>query len=251
MKRLISVLLITIIMLCVLISTGYADDAIELDSRGFASQEAFLEDMAQGIKGRLQYNSEDHSDEDQMETYAKLVGFELDRVEKYRDAEFADEKFDTLAHLYINGCIAQKSAVKYSRNLDLYNSLWNSGSKMRAGIIAFFYEQYDLDLTQEEAAQYSSSNSGTTTYTYSWGSSSTDSTQKLYDGDISFIKSETQTAMSGRREYVYTLRNNSDYAITVLAVLEVKDKEGKILGTVYGHIDNANANGLIGSGKEL
>lgn len=110
-------------------------------------QEAFLADMAKGVKERLALADEEEekmSDEEFIAFRIKLVDCELNKVSKYADAVFADERFNILAHNYINACQMQKDAMGFYNNTDLYSALWDGGRSARAGVIVTLYEQYNL-----------------------------------------------------------------------------------------------------------
>lgn len=166
-----------ILAFCLVIFCACSSSASKTDSAGYASQDAFLKDMAAGITQRLG-NDKDSSKmnaEEESALYLKLVGYELDRIEKYQDSVFEDEDFNKLAHMYIEACQFQRYAAQNHKNAELYDSLWNGGRKTRAGIIIELYTRYGLPITSEQAASYKPS----TTYTVSVSAdSSTDSAKE-------------------------------------------------------------------------
>lgn len=145
--------IICISLLLVLVLIGCAPNGT---APATGDQDAFLSSMAKGIKNRLSLGDGDSVDslEEQASFHVSLVECELKELEKYENVVFPDEAFDMLAHQYIDACKMQMASTEYFRNEDLYNSLWDGGRTVRAGIIIYFYEKYDLDLTAEEAESY-------------------------------------------------------------------------------------------------
>lgn len=156
MKKLISLLLVLLFALSTFTACASSASA-PLPAGEPASQEDFLSDMAKGIKDRLKLSGKDETnmtDDEFCEHRRKLVKCELDQIEKYDLSIFADKKFDQLAHAYIEACQTQYHALDYYKNNALYNAMFNGGREIRAGIIVYLYEVYDLPITSEEADRY-------------------------------------------------------------------------------------------------
>lgn len=158
MKRILSI----IIVLVVLLSFAVIANAEKANEKAYALQEDFLKDMAAGITKRLNDNEDTNSmNTEQLAAYfLKVVGYELDKIEKYQDMAFEDNTFDQLAHLYIGACQLQRFAAQKYKNSDLFNSLWDSGRETRSVIIIELYTHYDLPITSDQAESYKSSDSG-------------------------------------------------------------------------------------------
>lgn len=151
-------LLFPLIVILVLAGCG-AKAPTSIAASATGDPEALLKDMAAGITERLSMSEQDTtlmSDDDQIEFYGRLVRLELDRIEKYENDVFQDEKFNELAHHYINACQMQRNALVYYKNTDLYNALWTGGGTVRVGIIIAFYEMYDLPISSDEVDKYRS-----------------------------------------------------------------------------------------------
>lgn len=152
---------IIILLVCLFLFCGCAVSSSSADTNKYANQTEFLRDMAAGITQRLN----DDKDSSQMtakekaDYYLILVGYELDRIEKYETQVFEDNVFNDLAHLYIDACQTQRFAAQNYKNSALYDALWEGGRKTRSAIIVELYSRYDLPITSEQAARYS--NSGT------------------------------------------------------------------------------------------
>ena len=66
-------------------------------------QDNFLKDMADGLIARWIYDSDEDamSNSEVMEYRTQLVNEEYDRISKYAEEEFENEKFSLMAHAYI------------------------------------------------------------------------------------------------------------------------------------------------------
>ena len=115
------------------------------------NQEAFLSDMLSGIRERLEAIQDETED---ISYFQSLVDIELKHIEKYADEKFDDERFNTIAHQYIDACRMQLNATKLYPSSLLGNVLWNAGTNVRSALIIELYETYGLALTQDEASSY-------------------------------------------------------------------------------------------------
>ena len=113
-------------------------------------QDSFLSDMLMGIRERLSLTG----NEEDISFYESCANSELNRIKKYKNATFEDERFSILARQYIDACEMQLNATKLYPAPILFQALWTSGMNARAAIILELYESYGLALTQDEAAQY-------------------------------------------------------------------------------------------------
>lgn len=219
-------------------------------------QEAFLVDMAKGIKERLALADEEEenmSDEEFIAFRTKLVDCELNKVGRYAYAAFADERFNTLAHNYINACQMQKDAMGFYNNTDLYNALWNGGRSARAGIIVTLYEQYNLGISSDEADSYRS-NSGNYGYSVSVSGDtdvfdffSDDNDVRLGKGDLTIEDADGSINRFNQVEYYFVVSNNSEHDLYSISVhCAILDKNENVLGTTY-----ASISATVKSGKTV
>ena len=156
-------------LLCIVLSFAMCSCGAKEAQVEYASQEAFLDDMAEGISLRLEYvddhDDEERTDDEMAEYYLTLVAFELDRIEKYETQEFENDLFNDLAHAYIDACQMQRIMAQNYRNPGL-EELW-SASSIRSAIITELYRHHGLPLTSEQAADYAPEESGNVQYTAS------------------------------------------------------------------------------------
>lgn len=120
-------------------------------------QDNFLKDMADGLIARWIYDSDEDamSNSEVMEYRTQLVNEEYDRISKYAEEEFENEKFSLMVHAYIEAIKMQLDAVKYYTELpDIYNSEWAAGYNMRAMLIPDFVDHYGLDVPEEEVTPF-------------------------------------------------------------------------------------------------
>ena len=157
--------LISVVLLLLICSTACSNSQQPSTSATSANQDEFLQSMATGISARLADSEDDSNmtDEQTAEYFSKLVDYELSEISKYENATFADETFNDLAHEYINACNSQKIATKYYKNTQLYNALWDDARNIRSAIISYLYQNYELPITSEQAAEYNTT--GSVSYT--------------------------------------------------------------------------------------
>lgn len=164
MKRKRAGVFLLALLLLTMTACGEQAETVAYDGE-YASQEAFLSDMAKGISDRLE-NVDDEKERTEEETaayYEKLVNYELKQVLKYEDSRFEDETFNELAHFYIDACQMQLFSAENFKNSNLYPGLWNAGYSARCAVITELYSRYGLPITAEEAASYADSSELTIT----------------------------------------------------------------------------------------
>lgn len=245
MKKKLYVLIILVFSIVFLTACG--NDTSESSSPTYADQKAFLDAMAKGIQNRLVAVDDsahaNDTDEQKAEYFKKLVTCELEQISKYEESVFEDKAFNELAHYYISACRMQQSACDNMRNLALYNSLWNGGRTIREGIITTLYQQYDLPISSEIAANYS----GGTSITISTSTApSTPTTEPVPDIDPSqFEVAEYSCIKYGTTYYYLIVKNNSEYTVKIDSSAIAKDSSGNVVGA--SDLDGIDA---LGPGEE-
>lgn len=243
------------LIICTLFSFVGHINAFAFDIYG--NQDLFLADMAQGIINRVSHST-DTSEmdwEDTIAIYAELVGYEIEQMQKYTSVHFADEKFDVLAHQYINACQMQKTATEYYRNEKLYDALWSGGYTARTGIISYFYENYGLPITREVADLYVPDNAAVNaTVTISGNTDALDRLYRLDDNDVVLTENDLiitratgqikEYSFDSKRYYSYcfVVKNNSPFSLKMIDVnCSVLDKDKNVLSTtsasIYATVD--------------
>ena len=126
---------------------------------GKGDPDKFLEDMAEGLSNREKnLDDEQERTEEEMAKYRlRAVDYELEMIEKYDSVTFPDEKFNALAHAYINACKLQRFSAENIKNKNLFPSLWGYGYLTRLNIILELYSHYDLPITAEHFHVYEES----------------------------------------------------------------------------------------------
>lgn len=212
-------------------------------SKKSASQNDFLKDMSEGIKSRIASDKDTStmSDAEIAEYYAELVNCELRKIGKYSDAEFSDKRFNTLAHQYINACEIQLAATENYRDENLYNAMWNNAREIRSAIIVYFYENCNLNLTDDEIASYLPSNADYSITVDASGGNILDAFSdkddvKLSHGDLTIEKHEGEITNYGFGDEFcnikYIVKNNSKYDLNAIGVdVVVLDANKNILTT--------------------
>lgn len=229
MKKVIAML----IALCTVFLCACGTTTATANNAEYANQNDFLKDMAEGISLRLKYNddSSQMSAEERSAFYLKLVGYELGKIEKYQDAVFEDEDFNSLAHMYIEACKIQRYAAQNYKNEALHDSLWSGGLTTREGVITELYTRYSLPITSEQAAVYSAS-SESPSYTLTITPSGTDD-----ETDYTDCVSVEGTLMWGDRygiNYHYDLvitNEKADCDLDVTATAVFYDDKGNVVGS--------------------
>jgi len=110
-------------------------------------QEEFLKDLSEGLAARWSYDEDENTmtQSERAEYRTKLVIEETSRLDKYSDQKFENDKFDLLAHAYIEAVDNQLASLKYTVELeDLYEIEWSAGYNVRAVLLPVFVDSYGL-----------------------------------------------------------------------------------------------------------
>ena len=146
-KKKITIMLGLLLSLSSFACTAYADDL----------QDAFLKDMSEGLAKRWSYdeNEDSMTRQEFVEYRTKLVDEEYSRLNKYKDEEFQDYKFNILAHAYIDAINTQKESLNYYNDIEaLYDIEWQSGYNIRALVIPTFFDSYGLIADEETVKEF-------------------------------------------------------------------------------------------------
>ena len=240
--------LISTILLLLIFSTacGSGNSQQESMSATSANQDEFLQAMATGISARLADDTDtsNMTDEQEAEYLSKLVDCELSEISKYENATFTDETLNDLAHEYINACNSQKIATKYYKNAQLYNALWENSSHIRAAIISYLYQNYELPITSEQAAEYNTT--GSVSYTVDsdtanfFNALNDDGDVQLSQGDLSIVGVDKERKVFDEVyfNFSYVVRNNSTATLNSISVhCSILDKNENVIGTTSANID--------------
>ena len=242
--------LILVILLLLICSTGCTNS----QQLSASTTSANLQAMATGISARLADSKDDSdmTDEQKAEYFSKLVDYELSKISKYENATFTDETLNDLAHEYINACNSQKIATKYYKNTQLYNALWSDAWNIRAAIISYLYQNYELPITSEQAAEYNTT--GSVSYTVDsdtanfFNSFTDDGEVQLSQGDLSIVgttRKRNEVFDDTNFEFSYLVKNNSSATLNSIGVnCSILDKDENIVGTT-----SANVNATIAPNK--
>ena len=244
MKKSKLILVMGLLLIC---STACSNSQQPSTSATSANQDEFLQSMATGISARIADDTDtsNMTDEQEAEHFSKLVDCELSEISKYENATFTDETLNDLAHEYINACNSQKIATKYYKNAQLYNALWDDARNIRAAIISYLYQNYELPITSEQAAEYNTT--GSVSYTIDsdtanfFNAFNDDGEVQLSQGDLSIIGAdkERKTVLDDVFfNYSYIVRNNSTATLNLITVhCSILDKNENVIGTTSANID--------------
>ncbi len=220
----------------ILIMTGCSNNNQNI----IVNSDEALQEMADGITERLNMPEQDTdsiSDEDAKKYFSTLVNYELDKLSKYEDCTFEDEKLNDLLHSYIDACNAQLLAVEYYSNDDLYSALWNGGRTIRSGIIIELYENYNLPISKEQADSYRTEYTITTDSVLDDLITDDSNDVVLKNGDLSVVSSEGAFEEDWFN-YKFVVKNNSDYELKSISVsCSICDKDDNVLETDTAYLD--------------
>ena len=237
--------LISVVLLLLICSTGCTNSQQLSASTTSANQDEFLQAMATGISARLADSKDDSNmtDEQKAEYFSKLVDYELSEISKYENATFTDETLNDLAHEYINACNSQKIATKHYKNAQLYNALWENSSHIRAAIISYLYQNYELPITSEQAAEYNTT--GSVSYTVDsdtanfFNALNDDGDVQLSQGDLSIVGVDKERKVFDEVyfNFSYVVRNNSTATLNSISVYcSILDKNENVIGTTSANV---------------
>lgn len=217
---------------CAILLCACGASASDTDGVKYASQEAFLKDMAAGITQRLadDRDSSQMTAEELSAFYLELVGYELDKIEKYQDSVFEDEDFNSLAHIYIQACQIQRYAAQSYKNKALHDSLWSGGRTTRAAVITELYSRYGLPITSEQAAQYSSSSSYTISVSPSTSVDDVDYTDSVSVKELAPIWNEHYLNADYYHCDLSVTNINADCDLDVTVSAVFYDSKGNVVG---------------------
>lgn len=237
--------IISVVLLLLIFSTACGNSQQASTSATSANQDEFLQAMATGISARLADTTDDSNmtDEQEAEHFSKLVDCELSEISKYENATFTDETLNDLAHEYINACNSQKIATKYYKNAQLYNALWNDARNIRSAIISYLYQNYELPITSEQAAEYTST--GSVSYTVDsdtanfFNALNDDGDVQLNQGDLSIVGVDKERKVFDEVyfNFSYVVRNNSTATLNSISVrCSILDKNENVIGTTSADV---------------
>lgn len=237
--------IISVVLLLLIFSTACGNSQQASTSATSANQDEFLQAMATGISARLADTTDDSNmtDEQEAEHFSKLVDCELSEISKYENATFTDETLNDLAHEYINACNSQKIATKYYKNAQLYNALWNDARNIRSAIISYLYQNYELPITSEQAAEYTST--GSVSYTVDsdtanfFNALNDDGDVQLSQGDLSIVGVDKERKVFDEVyfNFSYVVRNNSTATLNSISVrCSILDKNENVIGTTSADV---------------
>lgn len=144
----------SIVLVLVMVLTGCSSAS---STRKNGDQEAFLKDLAEGLKESCEILSNPDENIDEFTNLKNWAKRELKRLEKYNDVVFEDKRFNTLVHALIDGWQLDLATLELGGDMTSYKELMNRGWNTwgaRADIISIFYKQYGLDVTRETILPY-------------------------------------------------------------------------------------------------
>lgn len=237
--------LISVVLLLLICSTACSNSQQPSTSATSANQDEFLQSMATGISARIADDTDtsNMTDEQEAEYLSKLVDCELSEISKYENATFTDETLNDLAHEYINACNSQKIATKYYKNTQLYNALWDDARNIRSAIISYLYQNYELPITSEQAAEYNTT--GSVSYTVDsdtanfFNALNDDGDVQLSQGDLSIVGVDKERKVFDEVyfNFSYVVRNNSTATLNSISVYcSILDKNENVIGTTSANV---------------
>lgn len=150
--------IVTILLMVVLCSV------MPLSLQAEELQDSFLKDLSEGLAERWS----DERDENAMtrseivEYRTKLVTAETSRIDKYASQTFENEKFNLIAHAYIEAVDNQLASLKYFEELeDIYSLEWSAGYNVRAALLPILVDSYGLVADEEEIQEFRDNNAYT------------------------------------------------------------------------------------------
>lgn len=176
------------------------------------AQTDFLNDLAVGLTERWedQTDTTTLSQEEIKTLYTKLVGYEYDKLEKYKDQQFEDAKFNAMAHAYIDALECQKNALDYVTDINtIYERLWSAGYDVRSLLLPDFVDSYGLDV-DETQMKILRDNKAAITSGVPYTITVTDTTSDTDSSDI-----DTSDVNTGAEQQPIEIYNNDGIKITI------------------------------------
>lgn len=184
-------------------------------------QDSFLKDMSEGLAERWAYDDDENTmtKSEFVEFRKKVVSAETSRLGKYEDQTFENEKFDLMAHAYIEAINNQLDALKYYEELEnIYDLEWSAGYNMRAALIPVFVDSYGLSADETIVKDFRENNP--------------------YEITISTSTPETNAISTSEDEFL--IYNNEGISIYVTGFS--KDEISK---NIYFRIENLNHHDIV------
>ncbi len=123
-------------------STGESQNQVESADSGF------IQSVAKGFEARDALTEKSSKANTSEEYYKKLVDAELEQVERYQDAQFADDKLREDAIAYIDSLKDQRSAAEsYSTDNDKFQQDWQKAYDKRTTLLKVFVDDYGLTVS--------------------------------------------------------------------------------------------------------
>lgn len=210
-------------------------------------QDQFLKDMAEGLNARWEYNeNEDLMTRSEFVDYrTRLVNAEYEKLAPYKEQSFESEKFDTLAHAYIEALETQLHALDYYIDYEsIYSAEWDGGYNVRAVLLPTFYDSFGLDVDAEQIDSFRVSGETytiTTTTTSNEDIIAPESEIELFNNEGITISVAGMRAESYGLEIIFNVENLNHHDITI-------GSDG-YQSVVNGVMINAAPYGEVKSGK--
>lgn len=131
----------------------------------------------------------------------------------------------------------------YYKNAQLYNALWENSSHIRAAIISYLYQNYELPITSEQAAEYNTT--GSVSYTVDsdtanfFNALNDDGDVQLSQGDLSIVGVDKERKVFDEVyfNFSYVVRNNSTATLNSISVYcSILDKNENVIGTTSANV---------------
>lgn len=130
-------------------------------------QDSFMSDLSEGLAERWAYDEDENTmtRSELVEYRTKLVSAETSRLDKYADKTFENEKFNLIAHAYIESVDNQLASLKYYEELeDIYTLEWSAGYNVRSALLPIFADSYGLVADEEIMQEFRDNNAYTISF---------------------------------------------------------------------------------------
>lgn len=206
------------------------------DEEKLVSNDEFLNEFSAGLEKRWGYTEKNENEEATKEILLEAIDLELNRIDKYKDLKFEDDKLKEFVILYTNELKNGVEALE-SFGADSFYDKWDEHYNARTALILEIDDTYEIPISPKYSAILDELKA-----TGKEVLEESDKSDEL-DKFIKEIKFEVDQDQSDEyfKYYIAIVENTTSYNLKDFSVnVKLIDSEGVTVETEYAYTSNWN-----------